>query len=98
MQMNVAGGVRQSTANAYLAPARKRSNLTIITGVMAQRVLLDGTRATGVGNYQGWQNCAGDGQPGSGPRGRFHRLADALATLRYRSGTGTQRGWRYAGG
>ena len=39
MQMNVAGGVRQSTANAYLAPARKRSNLTIITGVMAQRVL-----------------------------------------------------------
>lgn len=48
MQMNVAGGVRQSTANAYLAPARKRSNLTIITGVMAQSVILDGTKATGV--------------------------------------------------
>ena len=48
MQMNVAGGRRQSTANAFLAPARKRPNLQIITGVLAQRVLLDGTRAVGV--------------------------------------------------
>jgi choline dehydrogenase-like flavoprotein len=46
---NIGRGRRQSSAVAYLTRAvRKRPNLTILTGAMTQRVLLDGTRATGV--------------------------------------------------
>jgi choline dehydrogenase len=41
-------GLRHSTADAYLRPARRRPNLTVLTGAHAQRILLDGTRATGV--------------------------------------------------
>jgi choline dehydrogenase len=41
-------GWRHSAADAYLRPARRRRNLTVLTGAHAQRVLLDGTRATGV--------------------------------------------------
>lgn len=48
MHMNVDAGVRASTARAYLHPARSRKNLTVITDVLVDRVLLDGTRATGV--------------------------------------------------
>lgn len=44
-------GARFSTADAYLKPARKRSNLSVITGAHATRVVFDGTRATGV-EYQ----------------------------------------------
>ena len=46
---NIAKGKRQSSAVAFLTPAvRKRPNLTIVTGAMAQRIVLQGTRATGV--------------------------------------------------
>lgn len=41
-------GARFSTADAYLKPARKRANLSVITGAHVTRVLFDGTRATGV--------------------------------------------------
>ena len=41
-------GARASTAEAFLKPARKRRNLTVITGAQASRVLFDGDRATGV--------------------------------------------------
>lgn len=41
-------GLRYSAADAYLHPARQRPNLTVVTGAHAQRVLLEGTRATGV--------------------------------------------------
>jgi choline dehydrogenase len=41
-------GRRWSAADAFLRPARKRPNLTVITGGHATRVLLDGTRAVGV--------------------------------------------------
>ena len=47
-QMTVDGGVRASTARAYLAPVRGRANLTAITGAVADRVLFDGAAATGV--------------------------------------------------
>ncbi len=46
-------GRRCSTAAAFLAPARKRSNLTIATDAQATRVLLDGARAVGVEYLQG---------------------------------------------
>lgn len=45
---NVRDGVRQSTAVAYLEPARGRPNLTILADTTVHRVLLDGRQATGV--------------------------------------------------
>jgi choline dehydrogenase-like flavoprotein len=46
---NIGRGRRQSSAVAYLTQAvRKRAKLTILTGATAQRIVLEGTRATGV--------------------------------------------------
>ncbi|MFD8223021.1 GMC family oxidoreductase [Streptomyces massasporeus] len=42
------GGLRCSTADAYLRPALSRPNLEVLTGVTCTRVLLDGDCATGV--------------------------------------------------
>lgn len=47
-QITTRGGVRASAARAYLKPARRRANLTVCTGAMATRVLIDRMRATGV--------------------------------------------------
>jgi len=47
-QINTKNGFRMSTARAYLAPARRRENLSIVTDAHATRVIMDGTRATGV--------------------------------------------------
>src|SRR5664280_2222326 len=41
-------GRRCSTADAYLKPARRRPNLTVLTGALTTRVLFQGTRAVGV--------------------------------------------------
>ncbi len=48
MDMTVKNGVRWSTANAYLRPAMKRANLTVMTHALVHKVLLDGKRAVGV--------------------------------------------------
>ncbi|WP_327189152.1 GMC family oxidoreductase [Streptomyces xinghaiensis] len=42
------GGLRCSTAAAYLRPALDRPNLEVLTGVQCNRVLFDGDRAAGV--------------------------------------------------
>jgi choline dehydrogenase-like flavoprotein len=47
-QYTIRDGRRASTANAYLRPARRRRNLTVVTGAQVTRVLTRGTRATGV--------------------------------------------------
>jgi choline dehydrogenase len=47
-QLTQRDGWRDSTADAYLRPALSRSNLTVITGAMASRILFEGRRATGV--------------------------------------------------
>jgi len=47
-QVNQRHGRRVSAADAYLAPARARSNLRVMTGAHVLRVDLDGKRATGV--------------------------------------------------
>ncbi|MCC2597144.1 choline dehydrogenase [Pusillimonas sp. MFBS29] len=49
-QLTTHKGLRCSTATAYLRPARKRSNLTIISNARATGLIMDGTRAAGV-NY-----------------------------------------------
>ena len=41
-------GFRMSSARAYLHPARKRANLTVISNAHATRILFDGKRAIGV--------------------------------------------------
>ena len=41
-------GQRWSAADAYLRPAMRRPNLTVITGAYVDRVRLDGARASGV--------------------------------------------------
>jgi choline dehydrogenase len=47
-QVTVKNGIRSSTANAYLRPARKRPNLHIITRAHALRLVFEGQRAKGV--------------------------------------------------
>jgi choline dehydrogenase len=42
------GGARWSTADAYLKPAAKRSNVTVLTEAQATRVVFDGKKAIGV--------------------------------------------------
>ncbi len=46
-------GRRASTGVAYLKPARSRTNLTIVTNALAQKILFEGRRATGVRYQQG---------------------------------------------
>ncbi len=48
MHMTVSGGVRCSTARAYLEPARSRPNLEIRSGASVERIDLDGRSASGV--------------------------------------------------
>jgi choline dehydrogenase len=55
MHMTVDGGVRASTSNAYLRDALKRPNLTLISGVLVHKVLLEGKRAVGVQFEKGGQ-------------------------------------------
>ena len=48
MHMTVNNGVRASASNAHLKLARKRANLTLLTGVLVQRVLLKDKTAIGI--------------------------------------------------
>lgn len=45
---NEVNGRRQTSANAYLDPARGRSNLSIMADTIATRLLLDGRRVRGI--------------------------------------------------
>ena len=58
---NHTGDSRVSTNDAYLEPARGRSNLTICGDTHVDRVLFDGRRATGVRAHgpDGWTEYAG---------------------------------------
>ena len=47
-QVTHKGGERWSVAKGYLAPARSRPNLEVLTGAHATRIVLEGRRATGV--------------------------------------------------
>lgn len=54
-QLTVHEGRRASTASTFLAPARSRPTLRVLTGARVLRILCDGKRATGV-------ECFRDGQ------------------------------------
>jgi choline dehydrogenase-like flavoprotein len=47
-QLTQRGGMRASTAVAYLHPVEERANLTVLPYMLAHRILFDGTRAVGV--------------------------------------------------
>jgi choline dehydrogenase len=47
-QMTIRNGVRASASNAFLRPAMRRSNLTVMTQALVHRVLLQGREAVGV--------------------------------------------------
>ncbi len=47
-QYSIRNGRRSSAAAAYLRPALKRPNLTVKTEALTTRILLQGTRATGI--------------------------------------------------
>ena len=48
LDMTVSKGARSSAANAYLRPAMTRPNLTVRTHALAESVVIEGYRATGV--------------------------------------------------
>ena len=52
-QYTIRNGYRSSAATAYLKPVKVRRNLDVETGVHATRVLMQGTRATGVEYVKG---------------------------------------------
>ena len=52
-QWTIRNGRRCSAAVAYLRPAMRRANLTVVTEALASRVVLDGTRARGVAYLKG---------------------------------------------
>jgi 4-pyridoxate dehydrogenase len=47
-QFTIRDGYRSSSSNAFLKPARNRKNLTVEVNAHTTRILLNGTRATGV--------------------------------------------------
>jgi len=47
-QLTTRKGRRWSTARGYLAPARRRGNLAVVSNALTTRVLFDGRRAVGV--------------------------------------------------
>ncbi|MER5626136.1 GMC family oxidoreductase N-terminal domain-containing protein [Streptosporangium sp. NPDC002544] len=59
-------GRRWSSADAYLGPAAKRPNLTVLTSSQVSRVLIEDGRATGV-------ECGGDGDGAGGTVVRARR-------------------------
>ncbi|WP_422417542.1 GMC family oxidoreductase [Pseudomonas sp. GZD-222] len=75
-QVNQRSGIRWNSSKAFLRPVLKRPNLTVLTDVLVDQVILDGGRASAVrARWQGsWQDfsarreiilCAGSvGSPG----------------------------------
>lgn len=55
-------GSRNSSAKAFLKPARARRNLTVITGMTVNRLVFDGTRATGVSGLRGGAEAIVEGR------------------------------------
>jgi len=53
LQMSIRDGRRCSTATAYLRPALKRPNLTVVTKAHATKIGLSGNRATGIAYRHG---------------------------------------------
>lgn len=63
LQFTIRDGRRDSAAAAYLKPAAKRGNLTVVTNAKVRRITFDGRRATGVVyEHQGREHSASAGK------------------------------------
>ena len=51
--VNQKSGVRWSAAKAFLRPAMKRPNVTVVTGALVKKLMLEGRRVAGVEFYRG---------------------------------------------
>lgn len=47
-EVNQKKGLRWSTVNAFLDPVRHRSNLTIVTGALSDKLIMDGQKTLGI--------------------------------------------------
>ncbi|MCB1906444.1 MAG: GMC family oxidoreductase N-terminal domain-containing protein [Rhodocyclaceae bacterium] len=56
-EVNQRRGTRWSAARGFLDPVRRRPNLTIVTGALSDRLLMDGRQAKGIVFRQGNQQC-----------------------------------------
>ncbi len=52
-EVNQRSGVRWNASKAFLRPAMKRRNLTVLTGALVKKLRLEGRRVTGVEFFQG---------------------------------------------
>ncbi|HEY4134678.1 MAG TPA: GMC family oxidoreductase N-terminal domain-containing protein [Alphaproteobacteria bacterium] len=59
-QFTIRNGRRSSSSVAFLRPALKRPNLTVVTRALATRVILQGTRAVGVEYLKGGETLRAD--------------------------------------
>ncbi len=84
-ELNIVNFTRQSAADAYLGPSRRRPNLTVVTGASARRLLIDAGRCTGVEYAVGGAARARPRQPRGGTHGGRDRIAAVAASVRYRS-------------
>ena len=97
-------GRRNSSARAYLRKARSRSNLKIVTGAVADRIVFDGKKAVGVRYFVGAQTfqeranaeiivcCGALGSPGvlmrSGIGNKHHLEANGIEVIKDLPGVG----------
>ena len=89
LDMTVKDGVRWSAANAYLRPAMKRPNLTVVTHALATRIAFEGRRAAGVHYRRGGRDTRRARRREvilCGGRDQFAAIAEAF---RRRPGGGT---------
>ena len=84
-QTTMRGGVRSSTAAAYLKEARRRGNLHVVPNALASRVLFHGRRATGVEYLAGGETRDRFGRRRGHRRVGGVQLAAAPAIVRPRS-------------
>ena len=61
-QMTTRNGRRASTAQAYLKPALSRSNLTVMTNTLVEKVCFEGKKAIGVHLRKRGKTIAVNGQ------------------------------------
>jgi choline dehydrogenase len=48
LRFTIRNGLRSSSYDAFVAPIRRRRNLTVVTGAQVERVTIENRRATGV--------------------------------------------------
>ena len=84
MQQTIRRGRRCSAAEAYLRPALTRSNLTVETGALAHRVVLDRGRAIGVEYQRGGDTSVARAEREVILSRRRHQLAAAIDAVRHR--------------